>query len=73
MGGSGRVTVSFVVRLTKEPREDGFTEANSGWRGLVQHVQSGMELRFLGMEELFRFIEDTSEQASVHIPVEPIQ
>lgn len=73
MGGSGRVTVSFVVRLTKEPREDGFAESDSGWRGLVQHVQSGREMRFLSMEDLFRFIEDTSEDASVQVPLEPIQ
>ncbi len=65
MGGSNRITVSFVVRLTKEPREDDFMTADNGWRGLVQHVQSGHELRFLRMEELFRFIETTSQEACI--------
>lgn len=71
MGGSNRITVSFVVRLTKEPREDDFVASENGWRGLVQHVQSGHELRFLGMEELFRFIETTSQEACLETPLEP--
>lgn len=72
MGGSNRITVSFVVRLTKEPREDDFMTADNEWRGLVQHVQSGHELRFLRMEEMFRFIETTSQEACVGTLPEPM-
>ncbi|MDQ3855373.1 MAG: hypothetical protein M3281_03150 [Chloroflexota bacterium] len=57
MQSKERVTVSFVVRLTKEPRELEMVDAGDQWRGLVQHVQSGEELRFARMEQLYAFIE----------------
>lgn len=59
-----RVTVSFVVRLTKEPREVESSEVPDTWRGLVQHIQSGNELRFVQLKDLFEFIESYVEPTS---------
>lgn len=64
-----RKTVSFVVRLTSEPRELDSPDSQPLWKGLVQHVQSGEELRFIRMEDLYAFIEDvTSRAAALSLP-----
>lgn len=55
-----RKTVSFVVRLTSEPREMDSTDDPAPWKGLVQHVQTGEELRFVHMQDLYAFIEDVA-------------
>jgi len=55
------VTISFVVRMTKEPRDIEVQDSTGAWRGLVQHIQSGSERRFLRLEDLFEFIESYVE------------
>ena len=63
MSSRDRVTVSFVVRLTSEPRELEPSGDREHWRGYVQCVQSGEELRFVHLQDLFEFIGSVSQRA----------
>jgi hypothetical protein len=47
-------THSFVLRCWREPRE--LEEAESVWRGEVEHVPTGKRIYFKNFEELKQFL-----------------
>jgi len=47
--------VSFIVRFYGEVSKD-----RRGWRGRVEHVQTGEKRPFQGAEQLLKFLEELS-------------
>lgn len=53
---NGENTASFVARIWLERPTDG----NAAWRGHIQHIQSGEDLRFRKIFEMRNFLERQS-------------
>ncbi|GAB4478237.1 MAG: hypothetical protein Kow0088_17910 [Anaerolineales bacterium] len=47
---------TFVVRFWREWREDD-TDRVVGWRGRIEHIQSGEGMTFSGARQMLAFIE----------------
>ena len=59
---------SFVVRFTQEtPAAD---LPGSGWRGVVQHVQTSEQVRFTRIDDALSFI---GEFIDLHNPLQPME
>ena len=50
-------TASFVLRFTQKVFQDEQGEHDVQWRGKIEHVQGGEELRFANVEEALTFIQ----------------
>jgi hypothetical protein len=50
--------VSFLVRLWQEPGDE---EHGTGWRGSVEHVQTGEKRYFSDMESLMAYLRTVAE------------
>lgn len=62
---------SFILRFTQETRVD--TEPSRGvWRGVIRHVQTNEEIRFVEVADalafISRYIDIGAEQESTTIP-----
>ncbi len=56
---------TFVLRFWQERRASGL-----GWRGRIEHVQSGQSAAFLRWEEMLAFLERFGVMGSPQAPLE---
>lgn len=59
---------SFLVRLWQEPDGDDY---DAGWRGSVEHVQSGEKRLFGDVEALMAYLRAVAESEGTGPEVEP--